>query len=102
MTEHTDRQALEDLYNWPTLPAPPPTPRLWYRRTAAGLWRFLKVDLWKAPLEMDAEDSAIMRRIRVSEWATRGARRLRHLDREDQQEVLRVTARLLGLGRRVR
>ena len=85
--EHTDPKALDQLYY---LPSPPPRP--WY----ATVWLWIKEDLLKEPLESRDEDNEVMRRIRVHEWATRGARRLRKLDRKDAADILVVTAMLLG------
>lgn len=100
MTEHTDRQALEDLYSWPVpdVGRPPERPS-WYRQAARAVWRFVWVDLWRAPLEPYPDDSAVLRRIRIHEWATGGARRLRKLDREEAREILRVTGMLLGFAK---
>lgn len=99
MIEHTDRQALEDLYNWPPVAAPASPPRrAWY----SVVWLWLKEHIFSEPLETRTEDDAVTRRIRIHEWATQGARRLRRLDREEQREVLAVMAMLLGLKKRKR
>jgi hypothetical protein len=90
--EHTDPKALDRLFHLETVV--PSTS--WVRRAAAAVWRFVTVDLWRAPLDPPSEDSAVLRRIRIHEWATGGARRLRKLDRDEAAEVLAVTAMLLG------
>lgn len=87
--EHTDPKALDQFYN---LPAVPTRPRRWYSR----LWTWLKEDLLKEPFEPRGAEAAVVRRIRVHELATAGARRLHKLDREDAADILVVTAMLLG------
>lgn len=89
MPEHTDPAALAELYSLPVaLERPTPC----YRSVA----RWFSENIVKAPLESRAEEDAVQRRIRVHEWATGGARRLRKLDRDEAREVLEVTAYLLG------
>lgn len=99
--EHTDPKALEALWNRSVIEPVMRPGAPWYRRIARAVWRFLKVDLWKEPLEQYPDDSAVLRRIRIHEWATGGARRLRKLDRDEAREVLNVTATLLGFERPV-
>jgi len=43
-----------------------------------------------------SEDDAVLKRIRVHERATAGARRLRKLQRDEAADILVVTAMLLG------
>jgi len=85
--EHTDPKALDQFYNLPSTQQRP-----WY----AAVWLWVREELFKEPLETRDEDSEVMRRIRVHESATRGARRLRKLDRKDAADILVVTAMLLG------
>lgn len=99
MTEHTDPKALEALWNRSGIEAIRHPVGRWYRRAGGVVWRFLVYDLWRAPLENPSEDDAILRRIRIHEWATGGARRLRKLDLAEAREVLTVTAMLLGIER---
>jgi hypothetical protein len=94
--EHTDPKSLEALWNRSVVEPMPRAGGRWYRRLTRIVWHFLKVDLWKEPLEQFPDDSAVLRRIRIHEWATGGARRLRKLDREEAAEILVVTAMLLG------
>lgn len=94
--EHTDKKALDAMWNRSVVEPLPSAGMRWYRRLTRIVWHFLKVDLWKEPLEQFPDDSAVLRRIRIHEWATGGARRLRKLDREEAAEVLVVTAMLLG------
>ena len=94
--EHTDPKALDEMWHRGELlstdsPNAPIAPSLIHR-----LWLWIKENLFKEPLETRDEDSEVMRRIRVHEWATRGARRLRKLDRKDSADILVVTAMLLG------
>jgi len=94
--EHTDPKALDEMWHRGELlttgsPNAPAAPSLLRR-----VWLWIKEELLKEPLETRDEDSEVMRRIRVHEWATRGARRLRKLDRKDAADILVVTAMLLG------
>ena len=87
MSEHTDPTALDQFYNLPSVPARP-----WYR----VLWTWCREELFKEPFEVRTEDDAVLRRIRVHERATAGARRLRKLPRDEAVDILVVTAMLLG------
>ena len=87
--EHTDPKALDQFYNLPAVPA---AGRSWYGR----LWTWVKEDLLKEAFEPRSEESEVLRRIRVHELATAGARRLHKLDRKDAADILVVTAMLLG------
>jgi hypothetical protein len=104
-TEHTDRRALEDLYNWPPHVARPSSSAPWYRLLFRPVWRFVSEDLWRAPVEGYADDSPVLRRVRIHEWGTSLARRLHKIDQGEAREVLAVTAMLLGFeaeqGRRL-
>jgi len=87
MSEHTDPKALDEMYKLPSVQTRP-----WY--TIA--WTWIKEDLFKEPFEVRTEDDAVLRRIRVHERATAGARRLRKLPRDEAADILVVTAMLLG------
>ena len=85
--EHTDPKALDQFYNLPSVQARP-----WYR----VVWTWCREELFKEPFEARTEDDAVLRRIRVHERATAGARRLRKLPRDEAADILVVTAMLLG------
>ena len=91
--EHTDRTALDAMWNHSIVePIARPGVR-WWRR----LYTWLKVEVFWAPIESPSEDGPILRRIEIHEKAVRGARRLHKLSREEQIDILVVTAMLLGL-----
>lgn len=87
--EHTDPKALDAFYKLTSAPSSRPR---WYR----VVWRWIKEELFKEPFEPRSEDAAVLRRIRVHELATGGARRLRKLPRDEAADILVVTAMLLG------
>lgn len=90
--EHTDKKALDAMWNR-SIVEPMVRPGIrWYRR----LYTWLKVEVFWAPIEIPSEAGPLLRRIEIHEKAVRGARRLHKLDREEQREVLLVTAELLG------
>ena len=85
--EHTDPTALDQFYNLPSAQTRP-----WYR----VVWTWCREELFKEPFEVRSEDDAVLKRIRVHERATAGARRLRKLQRDEAADILVVTAMLLG------
>jgi hypothetical protein len=102
--EHTDPKALEAMWKQgPPVPPTGPDPgrRLnesnpWYLRAARALWRVITVDLWREPIEIPATDAPVLRRIKIHEYATAGAKRLHKLPPDEAAEILGVTAMLLG------
>jgi hypothetical protein len=92
--EHTDRQALDAMWGRSVIEPIAQVPSIrWYRR----LYNWLKVEVFWAPIESPSEDGPILHRIEIHEKAVRGARRLHKLSREEQTQILVVTAMLLGL-----
>jgi len=92
--ERTDPKALDAM--WTRSVVEPLTRPRWYCHIGRGLWRFLREDLWRAPVETYPDESPVLRRIRIHEWGTSLARRLRKIDPSEAREVLGVTAMLLG------
>ena len=100
-TEHTDRQALADLWQrmdaTPVMSATRPWPRV--------LWTWITEELFAKPfepVEPISQDEPIRRRIRIYKRGTRLARRLHRLNQAEAKETLAVTAMLLGFRTRTR
>ena len=96
MTQHTDRSQLEALYRMPAIETLAPR----WRRWGDAAWAWLSESVTILTIVNDPALEAARRRIKVYKVALKGAERLSRYERSEAQEVLRVTAMLLGFGRK--
>ncbi|MDD5304782.1 MAG: hypothetical protein PHS14_16930 [Elusimicrobia bacterium] len=89
----TSPRELEEAWKMGFVPPPAEAPR---PSLLSRLWTWTKEDLFGEPYEPPIGDDQVLRRIRIAEKATAGARKLRRLPPEDAAQILIETAVLLG------
>ena len=99
--EHTNRNAIDELYS--SLPAPARPRRSWLR----AVWRWIKEELFAPfepvePLGPYGRHALIPRRIRIHKRAVKLAKYMRWYDQDEAREIYAVVGMLLGFEAPVR